>query len=69
VNLSVDEFNLVLALSKQAQVTASNFYSGYGSASVQSETLIDRQSNNLEFNSDGFAPQYVQDSLRTSNLD
>ena len=56
---------LVPALSYTAQVTASNFYSGAGSATAQGDALVGRTSGS-GFNAGGFATQYVQLELASS---
>lgn len=50
---------IVQALSLLATVTASNFYSGAGSASAQGDYVVDRVQGG-SYNSGGFAPQYLE---------
>ncbi|CAF3640680.1 unnamed protein product [Rotaria sp. Silwood1] len=49
----------VQALSLLATVTASNFYTGVGTATAQGDALVDRSQTGA-FSSGNFAPQYVQ---------
>ncbi len=47
-------------ISLLATVTASNFYSGSGSATSQGDNLVNRTTGGGGLNTGGFAPQYVQ---------